>query len=341
MLQKNPQADLKMNGVDLDHCRNRESGEITAEARADLDLLNSYSEVSPSGTGLRILSKGAISGDGEGRRKGGVEIYQSGRYLTITGNRLKEYPATIEERPAEITAFCQKHFCDETGQAVESDKESTIVEKMTDAEIIAKASGSKNGDKFKRLMDGDISGYPSASEADEALCCVLAFFTRSHEQIERIWGQSRLAKRGKFSRPDYRVRTIGAALNMVTERYDPDLSKEPLATALELTKDLAARAKADPRVLKDLRVLDALAVIRREDPIEFDLLMKAVKAGGIKKATIDVELDKIDKKNQEDENQLPIKEFTPETRSWAHEILESGQFPDYWVEIFNRRHQGD
>lgn len=43
----------------------------------------SYTEVSPSGNGLHIIVKGKIPGSR--RRKGNIEMYDSGRFFTMTG----------------------------------------------------------------------------------------------------------------------------------------------------------------------------------------------------------------------------------------------------------------
>ena len=73
-------------GIDLDHCRDRETGAIEAWALAIVRRIDSYTEVSPSGTGLRIFARGVLP-PGR-RRKDGVEVYALGRYLSITGHRL-------------------------------------------------------------------------------------------------------------------------------------------------------------------------------------------------------------------------------------------------------------
>src|SRR5262249_15077725 len=91
-------------GIDLDHCRDPQTGDVSAEARLIVERLNSYTEVSPSGTGLHIFAKGTIP---RGRRndKLGLEIYTTGRFLTVTGRRLKISPTTIEYRHDEINWF--------------------------------------------------------------------------------------------------------------------------------------------------------------------------------------------------------------------------------------------
>jgi putative DNA primase/helicase len=70
-------------GIDVDHCRIPESGIIDDEALAIVREIDSYTEISPSGTGVRIFARGKLPP--KGRKKGRVEIYDSGRFLTVTG----------------------------------------------------------------------------------------------------------------------------------------------------------------------------------------------------------------------------------------------------------------
>src|SRR3569623_3637767 len=74
-----------------------------------------------------------------------------------------------------------------------------------------------NDEKFKRLWNGDITGYPSASEADAALCEKLAFYTgKDPEAIDRAFRASGLM-RDKWDREDYRDRTIERAVKWCRE----------------------------------------------------------------------------------------------------------------------------
>jgi primase-polymerase (primpol)-like protein len=71
-------------GIDLDKCRNPESGEIKPWAQEILDRVpGAYVEASPSGTGIHIIVKGKVR-DG-GMRKGRIEMYSRGRFFTVTG----------------------------------------------------------------------------------------------------------------------------------------------------------------------------------------------------------------------------------------------------------------
>jgi putative DNA primase/helicase len=74
-------------GIDLDDCRNPETGEIARWARKILDRVQEgYIEASPSGTGVHIIVEGTVRGGG--MRKGKVEMYSRGRFFTMTGRTL-------------------------------------------------------------------------------------------------------------------------------------------------------------------------------------------------------------------------------------------------------------
>jgi putative DNA primase/helicase len=70
-------------GIDLDKCRDPETGDIEPWAMAVMDQLGGYQEVSPSGTGVHIIVKGKLP---EGRnRRGNIEAYSRERFFTISG----------------------------------------------------------------------------------------------------------------------------------------------------------------------------------------------------------------------------------------------------------------
>ena len=72
-------------GVDLDHCLD-ETGALEPKAQPIVDQFNSYTEVSPSGDGLHIFVFGTFPEGMTGRKKGPIEVYAEGRYLTVTGH---------------------------------------------------------------------------------------------------------------------------------------------------------------------------------------------------------------------------------------------------------------
>ena len=112
-------------GIDLDGCRNPESGEIAAWARSIVAGLDTYVEVSPSGNGLRLFATGAwtpehyrssaLDGDPLPPHPSGkveVEVYPEGspRYLTVTGRHVDGTPSTVEARPQELAALARRMF---------------------------------------------------------------------------------------------------------------------------------------------------------------------------------------------------------------------------------------
>lgn len=71
-------------GIDIDHCRDPQTGMLTEAAQDILHIVaGAYSEVSPSGTGVHIICRGSLPPGG--RRKENVEMYSIGRYFTMTG----------------------------------------------------------------------------------------------------------------------------------------------------------------------------------------------------------------------------------------------------------------
>lgn len=178
-------------GIDLDNCRCPAfpSTEIIAPWAQDvIKKFDSYTETSPSGRGIRIFVK-----DGKlpevGRKKKlpqyagancrqdaipAFEIYQTGRYLTVTGNHIAGTPKQIMSRPEAVVSIHKEIFG--TGKDKGAEKKTQPRTFMNVGEILERAFNSKNGDQIRTLYNGDHSAYPSQSEADMALCSHLAFW---------------------------------------------------------------------------------------------------------------------------------------------------------------------
>jgi len=94
-------------GVDLDKVIDAGTRELSSGATAILTSLDSYSEVSPSGTGVKVWVRARLD---RSYRKTGIEVYQRGRYFTITGQLLPQLPPTIEPRSEEIFSLVEREF---------------------------------------------------------------------------------------------------------------------------------------------------------------------------------------------------------------------------------------
>jgi hypothetical protein len=205
--------------VDLDGCLNPEAGEIEGWAQEIMQELDSYTEISPSGKGVHVLVRATLP---EGRnRKGRFEAYDRGRYFTVTGKHLAGSPQTIESRQEELRAVLRRMFGEEStnGHTKPVAAPEPLRKDLTDSEVIQKALAASNGARFCRLWNGDTSGYASHSEADLALCGMLAFWTGGDAtRIDTLFRQSGLY-REKWNRKDYRNRTITQALSGKTQFY--------------------------------------------------------------------------------------------------------------------------
>jgi hypothetical protein len=81
--------------IDLDHVI-ADDGQLDPRAATIVARANSWTEISPSGTGLHIFMRGTLP---EALRGDHLEIYSSARYIAVTGQR---WPGTPDDvRPAQ------------------------------------------------------------------------------------------------------------------------------------------------------------------------------------------------------------------------------------------------
>ena len=166
-------------GWDLDHCRDLETGQVEPWAQNIITKLDSYTEISPSGTGIRVFVKD-VKLPPRGRKKGNVEVYESGRYLTVTGHHVDGTPTTINSRENESLELHASVFNAE-------------IPPGDDFQLLFKSFQGKRGEKLKRLFEGDFSDYPSQSEADLAFCSHLSkIFGPDRDRINNIFKKSGL-----------------------------------------------------------------------------------------------------------------------------------------------------
>lgn len=212
-------------GVDIDKCRDPNTGELNETARHIVHTLQSYTEISPSGTGVHIICRGALPPGG--RRKGPVEMYDSGRYFTMTGHLVEGTPLTIEERTAEL-AFIHSQYIAPLKQELARVERPQFSVSLSDAELIQKILRSKSGPDFERLLNGDTSKYNGDdSAADQALANMLAFWTgRDAVRMDSLFRQSRLYREKWDERHfadgrTYGEATINKAIADCKATYDP------------------------------------------------------------------------------------------------------------------------
>ena len=219
-------------GIDLDKCRDEKTGKTENWARKIIKRFATYAEVSPSGTGVHILMEGVLPTGG--RRKGRIEMYGDGRFFTMTGMRVDGTPPTVEARQRELLEFHAENFGGEQSTGASGRAVSALVDSrtpLTDDQIIARARKLR---KFERLWNGDTTKYDSNSEADLALCGLLADWVDCEpDGIDRLFRKSGLfrakwdEKRGNRT---YGQLTIAKALSQpLRVQGQATISCDPLA----------------------------------------------------------------------------------------------------------------
>jgi hypothetical protein len=102
VLGKDQKSGITYSGVDLDGHRDKSTGIPSALARDVLARLRTYAEVSPSGEGFKAIATGQLPRGRRAEHALGVEMYDGGRYFTVTGRRVSELPAQVMHRPQEL-----------------------------------------------------------------------------------------------------------------------------------------------------------------------------------------------------------------------------------------------
>lgn len=163
-----------------------------------LEVFDSYAELSKSRKGVHIIVKGRIP---KGVRRDRVEVYSTLRYMICTGSVIVDRP--IADR---------QDLLDRLYKEMDSTVETELTEEdaiLDDQDILDMAVRAANGDKFEMLCRGEWQHeYPSQSEADFALLSIFAYYTRSNQQVYRLFHMSALGKREKAHRRDYLPRCL-------------------------------------------------------------------------------------------------------------------------------------
>jgi len=210
--------------IDLDNCIG-EDGQICDEAMNIVKIMNSWTEVSQSGKGLHIFVRGTKPTDkckATPRTFKAIEVYDSNRYIAMTGNHLPGTPLEIIERQWALNELYRLYFPKQESTPVQAIKPQM---ELNDEKIVDLCRRANNAPKFVALFDhGDTSLYNGdESRADEALACIFAFYTKDAAQIESLMNASALSRREKWrEREDYRRLTIQKALSFTREHYDPN-----------------------------------------------------------------------------------------------------------------------
>lgn len=209
-------------GGEIEDYRNdRHEDNIVSEF---VDLIGSYSEVSPSGNGIHIILKGELPP--QGRRKGNVEVYTSGRFFTMTGNSIGGYSQIFDDTDYGKINYLHNKYIASNEPAPVRAEHSNQGNDLPEEDLIRIAENSRNGDRFRMLFRGGWDQfYDSQSEADMAFANDLAFWTsRDFSKMDNIFRQSSLYREkwdSKRADSTYGIDTLNRAIQDCTNVFSP------------------------------------------------------------------------------------------------------------------------
>jgi len=89
-------------GVDIDDCRDPDTGDLTDFAKKIVDNVKGYCEVSPSGTGVKIFTRADLH-SAHVDHDAGLEVYAKARYFTLTGHHLSgDLPVEVQDLSSHV-----------------------------------------------------------------------------------------------------------------------------------------------------------------------------------------------------------------------------------------------
>lgn len=204
-------------GLDLDHVVEPgewSAGEPWAQAVVER-FAGTYTELSPSRTGIRSFCLGRPPRSGKGGPEKRLEVYAEGspRYLTVTGHHLTGSALDVTDQQSALD-WLHEAFMKMPGQAQRAAEICPGDATRSDEDVLRFARDARNGAKFSRLWAGDAGD--DHSSADLALCNLLAYWSRDAAQIDRLFRRSALMRQKwdeKRGEQTYGEMTIAKALD--------------------------------------------------------------------------------------------------------------------------------
>lgn len=183
-------ADDPYLGIDLDGCRDPETGYVSQWAKEIILKFNSYSEVSPSETGVKIFCAGEWPFEGGRKctvdiasitgRQPGIEVYSQKRYFAVTGRKLANISGNLEQRQDAINWLITKFFQESSQPASEPPPI------HTNNQIIERAA------KYLAKIPPAISGQRGHDRTFQAACVLVLGFGLSQQDALALlseWNQ--------------------------------------------------------------------------------------------------------------------------------------------------------
>lgn len=177
-------VDDPMVGIDLDGCRNPDSGELAKWAQTLVDDFDSYAEVSPSGTGVKLFIQGDWPRTGKNKKlegvervsakEPGIEVYGKLRYFAVTGQRLQTSP-NVQHRQEQLDKLYAEHF-----------ERKPAINRSHSHGLNGSASKVERARAYIATMPPGISGQGGHNATFAAACALVRFDLSRESAIELL-----------------------------------------------------------------------------------------------------------------------------------------------------------
>lgn len=261
--------------------------------------ISTYAELSPSKTGLHFIGKGKVPG--ERKRHKNLEIYDEGRFFTVTGNVIKDkdrshikpieqelLPLYQQYMPAMGNQIEHKQASNE--QAKRSTKENHFIQRYRQSSndvlelLFEKGYFHYTGEDLRRIYYGNYESYfTSQSEADFFMLQRLLYYTADLEQAISFMENSGLKREKWYKRrgnTDYIHYIADKAIGSINQFYDWGKEKPLKGKAEEKRHENKRKKEGDtvPRYEFDevKQILDFAKEEFRENIDRYETYLKVV-----------------------------------------------------------------
>lgn len=166
----------EMFGIDLDGCRDPETGRVAEWAREVIVFLNSYAEVSPSRTGVKIFCLGRLPFETGKKvsvaaeritpdKEPAIEAYDHARYFAVTGATLAGMPDEPQDRTEQVKHICSVYF-----------KEKPLDRPRGPQDRTSRLSVIERARKYLERLPASVSGQGGHNAAFHAACVLVMGF---------------------------------------------------------------------------------------------------------------------------------------------------------------------
>lgn len=247
-------------GVDLDDCVSAEKG-IAPWAQQIVDDLQSYTEISPSGNGLRVWTTGETPQDYVDHAVG-IEVYSGHepRFLTVTGQRLTTSPDAVTVPAAEVLpALAAKYMRAKPSATIVGIRAPDVIDELalpdlSELELNSRArafleDGTSGGDNSRELFAAAVGLYANGL-SDETVYSLLV--NNPHAMEIALSHRKQDPARAEFYIWTHHCQKAGAVAASKSALFDfdsldadvvPDMA--PVATAKLATINPAADFSVD------------------------------------------------------------------------------------------------